>query len=1471
MPDDDKLREYLRRALGDAQAARRRVHSLEARAREPLAIIAMACRFPGGVHSPEDLWELVEQGRDAVGPWPTNRGWDVEALYDPDPDRPGTSYTRSGGFLHDAGEFDAAFFGISPREALATDPQQRLLLETAWEVLERAGVDPTSLRGSATAVFAGLANQDYLIGIGEIPAELEGHVAVGNLGSVASGRIAYTFGFEGPAVTVDTACSSSLVALHLAGQALRGRECDLALAGGVTVMATPTGFVEFSRQRGLATDGRCKAFAGAADGTGWSEGVGLVALERLSDAQRLGHRVLAVVRGSAVNSDGASNGLTAPNGPAQQRVIRAALAAARLAPSDVDLVEAHGTGTTLGDPIEAGAVQAVYGRDRPADRPLWLGALKSNIAHTAAASGVAGVIKTVMAIRAGVLPKTLHVDTPTPHVDWGDGDVRLLTEARPWPRTGAPRRAGVSSFGVSGTNAHLILEQAPENPPAATATGSGVPGEDARPARRPPALPWVISASTARALPAQARALAAWLRTSVDADPLDVGYSLVTTRARLAHRAVVVAADRDGYLAALDALAEGRATTAVARGLARRGPTGAGPAAGPGGRLAFLFTGQGSQRVGMGRELHSWSTVFARAFDEAAAELDRQLADHHEGTAPKPLAEVVFGAGHPDRVDADAGSATGPAGLLDQTVYTQAGLFAVEVALFRLLESWGLRPDFVAGHSIGGIAAAHAAGVLTLPDAAALVTARGRLMQACPPGGAMVAVEASEDEVLAALADLPGAGEDVGGSGAGAGVGIAAVNGPDAVVLSGDEAPALALAAVFADRGRRTRRLRVSHAFHSHRLDGMIEEFHRIADKIVLSEPSVPVVSDLTGELAGPGELTSARYWADHVRRPVRFGAVLTRLRAAGVTRFLEVGPDGVLTGMAHAALSPRPDSAADTGAREVVLAPALRRDRPETATLLGGVGRLYAHGVAVDWPALFDALTVAGPAADAPLGPRPRTLDLPTYAFQRRHFWLAGTAVRSAPAVGGPPLASGSGDAGDDTDDGAVTDVEVWRARLAAVAGPDREPLLLELVVGETAAALGHDTPDDVEPDLAFTELGLDSLTGLELRDRLSAITGLTLPGAAVIHHPTPRALAEALGRRLDESAAGARAGGTSVFGAPAPPTADGAAAVPDPRSGAVAADGAAVRTAGTPAPTPTPTPTPTGDARPSALAEVYLGLCAADRTNQAAAVLVAASSVRERFGRDERASHAGAPVRLARGPARPGLVCLPSLSALSGPHEYLRFGRSFQGTRDVFVVPAPGFTDGTLLPDALDTFVDLLVDAVVAEVGGEPFAVVGRSLGGCVAHAVTAGLEDRGLRPAGLVMVDTYPTDAAATPGMEWWLPSLIRGMLARSGQFDLSLNDTNLTAMGGYLEVFGPWQPRSVATPTLLLRTTEPLPGMLPDPDDDATGPAGSAPRRDWRAYWPLPHDAVDVPGNHFSVLEEHSETTAEAVRAWLDPLG
>ncbi|MEU3228428.1 SDR family NAD(P)-dependent oxidoreductase [Streptomyces sp. NPDC006976] len=876
---------------------------------DPVVIVSMACRYPGGVTSPEDLWQLVDGAVDAITEFPRNRGWDLERLYDPESTRPGTCYVRHGGFLHDAADFDPGFFGISPNDALTTDPQHRLMLEVAWEAMERATIDPLSLKGTTTGVFTGTMYHDYA-----------GNSAAGSLGP---GRVSYTFGFEGPSLAVDTACSSSLVALHLAAQAVRSGECELALVGGVTVMSTPETFIEFARQRGLSRDGRCRSFSSAADGAAWSEGAGMLVIERLSDARRNGHPVLAVLRGSAVNQDGASNGLMAPNGPSQQRVIRQALANAGLGTADVDAVEAHGTGTTLGDPIEAQALLATYGQDRADGKPLYLGSIKSNIGHAQAAAGIAGVIKMVEAMRHGILPASLHLDEPSPQVDWETGDVALLSEARPWPELDRPRRAGVSSFGISGTNAHVIIEapaaDAPAAPTAPVATEQNMSAPVATEQNTPAPVPWLLSARDPEGTARQAARLLAHLESRPAASALDIAHSLATTRTPLEQRAALLVTDRAQAMRDLAVLADGATTPSLVTAQ-DPGRTGGGP-------TAFLFSGQGSQRLGMGGRLHRTHPVFARAFDEAVAALDAHL--------DRPLADVV-------REDEAA---------LNRTGYTQAALFAFEVAQFRLLESWGVHPDFLAGHSIGELVAAHVSGALSLPDAAQLVAARGLLMQALPEGGAMAAIRASEEEVAPLLT---------------AEVAVAAVNGPESVVVSGTATAVRAVTDHFAALGRSAKPLRVSHAFHSPLMDPMLDDFARVAAGMTVTEPSVPLVSTLTGRVVTAADLADPRHWVRHVRESVRFADAVRTLDEAGVTTYLEIGPDAALSALGPACL---PDTST------AAFLPLSRRDRDEATELVAALALAHVRHVPVDWAEFF-----AGSGANR--------VDLPTYAFRRQPFW---------------------------------------------------------------------------------------------------------------------------------------------------------------------------------------------------------------------------------------------------------------------------------------------------------------------------------------------------------------------------------------------------------------------------------------------------------------------------------------------------
>jgi acyl transferase domain-containing protein/acyl-CoA synthetase (AMP-forming)/AMP-acid ligase II len=952
---------------------------------EPVAIVAVGCRYPGGVSSPEDLWRLASDGVDATGEFPTDRGWDLASLHHPDPDRIGTTYTRRGGFLDNVADFDPLFFGMSPREALATDPQHRLLLEVAWETLERAGIPAPALRGSSTGVFVGLMHVGY--GSGVSPHELESHIGIGSSGSVASGRVAYVLGLRGPVMTLDTACSSSLVAMDLAAKSLRAGECTLALAGGVTVLSSPQPFIAFSRQRGLSPDGRCRSFAAGADGTAWAEGVGLVLLEKLSDARRNGHPVLAVLRGSAVNSDGASNGLTAPNGEAQRELIRLALADAGLRAADVDAVEGHGTGTSLGDPIEAGALLATYGQHRDPADPVWLGSVKSNLGHTQAAAGVAGLIKMIEAMHHGELPASLYAEQPSPHVDWSAGAVRLLDRARPWPRRDRPRRAAISSFGIGGTNAHIIIEEPPSDADSDVRpdTGSGpAGGVDRRvgadtgsgPARgvdhgvrpdtgagpapgvapesesglapgagpgpvpsgsttRLPITPWLVGGGDEAGLRANAARLAdALADVSCESAALDAAYSLATTRAPLSRRAAVLATDAEGLLAGLRHLADGADGPALLRGTTRTRP-----------KVALLCAGQGAQRSGMGRELRAAFPVFDAAFtglcEEFAPWLDR------------PLPEVI---------DAPDDS------LLSRTDYAQPALFAFEVALHTLLADWGVRPDYLVGHSIGELAAAHIAGVFSRADAVRLVAARGRLMAALPTGGAMIAVRAPLAEVTRRLDDAaPGR------------VAVAAVNGPTSVVLSGDEDAVTALAARI---GRPSRRLRVSHAFHSPLLDPMLAEYRAVAESVTYHRPSVAVVSTLTGR-PETDALATADHWVRQARETVRFADAVSRLADDGVTAFVEAGPSASLGVAAEDCVAP------DAGA--------VFTSCSDPRTALEALAALHVHGVPVDWRSVY-----------AGSGARPR--PLPTYPFQRQRYWL--DAVRHRTPAGHPLMGQPQPDA---------------------------------------------------------------------------------------------------------------------------------------------------------------------------------------------------------------------------------------------------------------------------------------------------------------------------------------------------------------------------------------------------------------------------------------------------------------------------
>ncbi|WP_272923789.1 type I polyketide synthase [Streptomyces sp. SID3343] len=1256
---------------------------------EPIAIIGLACRFPGGVESPEDLWRLLVEGRDAIGAFPADRGWDLDALFDEDRDRTGTSHAREGGFLDGVADFDAAFFGISPREALAMDPQQRLLLETAWHAVEDAGLDPLTLRHTATGVFTGISNQDYTLLARDLPPEVEGYLGTGNAGSVLSGRLAYVLGLEGPAMTIDTACSSSLVALHLAAQSLRSGESTLALAGGVTVMATPSVFIEFSRQRGLAADGRSKAFSARADGMGPAEGIGVLLLERLSDARRNNHRVHALVRGSAVNQDGASNGLSAPSGPAQQRVIRTALAGARLSPHDIDAVEAHGTGTALGDPIEAQALVETYGVERTT--PLYVGSVKSNIGHTQAAAGAAGVLKMVLAMRHGVVPATLHADDPTPHVDWS-GPVVLAGANTPWPETGRRRRAAVSSFGISGTNAHVVLEQSPDPEVSHVRDDTGLP------------VPILLSARSAGGLRNQADRLREHLERPDTPPLIEIARRLATGRSSFPHRLALVAGPGQDIRAALARAASGETGADAAVGIAREGHS------------AFLFTGQGAQRAA-GADLYARFPAFAKTLDDVCAALDPHVEVSTRDLVLDPAPEQ-----------------------LGRTELMQPATFALQVALAELLASeYDVRPHAVLGHSVGELAAAYVAGVLDLTDAAALITARGRLMARLPADGAMIAIAAPESEVLAAI------------TGREREVAVAAVNGPTSTVLSGVEAVVTDVAASFAAHGVRTRRLRVARAFHSPQLDELLDEFRSVVTGLSFAAPRVALVSNVTGRVVDD-EIRTAEYWVRQARLPVRFADGVGELVRLGATRFLELGPDAVLTPLTR-----------DLVPAGHVVAPLVRRERDEADTLTRALTGLWADGAHVRWRGLLPD--------DGAVG------DVPGYGFDRARYWLDGTFV---------PAAAGRAPTHRVEEDLAALPRSEWPARVA------------ELVRRTTAAVLGHGDDGAVASDTRFTDLGIDSMTAMELRGRLDAAARVRLDGTAVFDHPTPNALAAHITSLLERPREDAVVGGS--------------------------------------------------------IGALYWAARADDRISEAGDLLRTAARLRPAFTATTLPAPA-APVSLRDGDEPVPVVCLPSFSPAAGPHEFARFAAALPGAREVWALPQPGFGPGESIPADLAALIALQVTAVRGVTRGRPCVLVGRSASGLLVNTLAAALENSGDPLHAVVVLDVYPP--SLTRAHPWIERELTRAVAAREDLATLH-NDARLIAMGRYFEVFADWEPTPTAAPTLHVRAESPFAAELTDPESGYG---------DWRSAWSLAHDAVDVPGDHFGILDAFAASTAAAVGAWL----
>jgi polyketide synthase 12 len=1068
----EKLRATLIRAAHEVERLRGRVSELEAAKEEPIAVVGVGLRLPGAVCDLDALVMLLHDKTDAVGPIPDTR-WDADSVYDQDPDATGKAYVRDAALITGVDLFDAAFFKISPHEAKSLDPQHRLLLETSWAALEHAAIVPGDLVNSQTGVYIGVGPSDYALLRGTHNPDV--YTATGTHMSFAAGRVAFHLGLQGPAVTVDTACSSSLVALHLACNALRAGECGLALAAGVQAILAPDAFVLLSKTRAIAPDGRCKTFSANADGYGRGEGAIVVALERLSVAQANGRRILALVRGSAVNHDGTSSGITAPNGTSQQKVIRAALRSAKLVPADIDFVECHGTGTKLGDPIEVQALAAVYGEGRPSDRPLLVGSIKTNIGHLESAAGLAGVAKVIASLRHGVILPSIHTRPLNPLLNWENLPIEVVDGLRPWTRRheDSPRRAGVSSFGLSGTNAHIIIEEFPV---------SKVP---AIPAVAPiPSIPVIVSGRSESALIGQAKRLLRLTGAHAAHSTLDIAHSLATTRTHFDYRACVVA---DDLKAGLDDLVEYGLSSKVVTGVAKPEPN-----------LAMLFTGQGAQRATMGRNLYERFPRFASALDEICARFDPLL--------DRPLKQVIF---------ADEGSSD--AVLLHETSYTQPALFTIEAALFELLSSWGISPKVLLGHSIGELTAAWVAGIFSLEDACTLVAARGRLMHSLPRSGAMASLNVSADEIDGMLSSFPG-------------IDVAGYNGPLSTVVSGDATAIDALISHFEQQGSKTRRLTVSHAFHSHHMDAMLEEFGQIAAAIQYQAARIPIISNISGEFAANGELSTPDYWVRHVRQAVRFHDGVRCLERQGIDLCLELGPHGVLTSMAGACLSER-------GQERIPLVPVLRKDKPEVETLISALGALHCHGFAVDWRSFF-----------MPLGAR--TVELPTYAFERKRHWLDpedthetnrwnddafwATVGRESPDELRDLLGL------DETQQSALTsllpalvswrqamhvrnpptdqvEAEVARgtrlvASLQLLDQHRREHSVLQLVLEQLGRILGCETSVAINPDGDFSGLGLDSLMAVEFRKRLSFETGLKLRATLAYDYPSPRRLAMAL-----------------------------------------------------------------------------------------------------------------------------------------------------------------------------------------------------------------------------------------------------------------------------------------------------------------------------------------------------------------------
>ncbi|GAA2816892.1 type I polyketide synthase [Crossiella cryophila] len=1327
MADDPKLLEYFQRVTAELARTRERLRELENAEEDPIAVVGMGCRFGGGVSSPEELWDVLAEGRDVITGFPADRGWTEDQVYHPEPGTPGKSYVREGGFITGSADFDPGFFGISPREALGMDPQQRVLMEVAWQAVADTGIDPASLRGSRTGVFVGLSNSDYTAAVTEVPQELIGQFSIGNAPSVTSGRLSYFFGLEGPSITVDTACSSSLVTMHLAAQALRNGECSLALAGGVTILSSPLLFVEFSQQRALAPDGRCKPFSATADGTSWGEGAGLVVLERLSDARRNGHQVLALLRGSAVNSDGTSSGLTAPNGPAQQRVITAALAAAKLSAADVDVVETHGTGTVLGDPIEAEALQATYGRARGADRPLLLGAVKSNLGHTQAAAGVAGVLKVLLAMRHGVLPKTLNAGAPNPRVDWDGAALALLDEPLPWPETGRPRRAGVSSFGVSGTNAHVILEHAESEPQTVAAA-----------TRTLPLLPWIISSKTPESLPVQAGALLAHIERSKP-DPLDLAHSLATARTHLRCRAVIFGRTLEDLTEALTALSTHRGSHAVI----------AGNAVGDG-STTFLYPGQGAQWAGMATALSAESETFRATLDEC----EKALRPHVSWS----LWEVLHGApGAPP---------------VHRTEVVQAVNVAVMIALTALWREVGLTPGAIAGHSQGEVAAAWAAGALTLPEAMRIAVVRGKLMAALDDGPAgMLTLPLPEADARALMADWADR------------LWIAVVNSAFAVTVSGEEQAVAELLARCETRGIRARRVQAEVASHTPRMeplrDNLIAELADLAPR----PATVPLVSGRTGQWVGTAEL-DAEYWYQAIREPVRFDRSTDTLLADGHRIFVEVS--------AHPLLVHPVSETIDVAGIAAVATSTLNREDAGLSRFVRALGEAYIAGAAIDWQAVF-----AGTGA--------RRIPLPGYAFQRERYWLDREWKTPRMTADGQALPAG----------GATSPA----ARLWALPTEERETELVDIIRSHVAVVLNHPGTEDVPLEDTFRDQGLESLSAMQLRNRVTSATGIEFSLGDILNYPTVLDLAELAVEKLAEMAE--------------------------------------EDTLSTPVSVPGNAPEPSQES--DSLAAVYIGAIESGKLNAALRLARAVSETRDTFTQDDPRDLAEL-IKVGDGGEGPLIIGLtpPIFPNLDLPYTYLH--SALRPASEVWSLWAPGFTGDNPLPADRPALFRMLAKPVLAQFPDRPFMLAGYSSGGYLAHGLLEHLEAEGVPVSALLLIDTYLPDAevAQTENQSEFMQEQIRRrdlMAASVGRDDRTATTTGqIGAMGGYNRMFGDWHPQPIKAPILHLTASEAVGGISANPTD---------------RQFPLDlvHRKESIPGDHFTMLSRHADVVSERLHAWL----